>query len=63
MFYRIATAKLMQLASYFKAVAVVGPRQSGKTTLVRNLFGQNKPYVSLEDPDNRQYASVYPPIR
>lgn len=55
MIYRIATDKLTQLASHFKAVAVVGPRQSGKTTLVRELFGQ-KPYVSLEDPDNRQYA-------
>lgn len=55
MIYRIATDKLTQLASHFKAVAVVGPRQSDKTTLVRDLFGQ-KPYVSLEDPDNRQYA-------
>ncbi|ODS86548.1 MAG: AAA family ATPase [Cytophagaceae bacterium SCN 52-12] len=55
MIYRIATDKLTQLASHFKAVAIVGPRQSGKTTLVRELFGQ-KPYVSLEDPDNRQYA-------
>src|SRR5690606_39617273 len=36
-------------------VAVIGPRQSGKTTLVRSLF-KDKPYVSLEDPDTRQYA-------
>ncbi len=55
MIYRTATGKLLQLASHFKAVAVVGPRQSGKTTLVRELFG-HKPYVSLEDPDNRTYA-------
>ncbi|WP_449049635.1 ATP-binding protein [Parapedobacter sp.] len=40
---------------FFKAVAVIGPRQSGKTTLVRSLF-TDKPYVSLEDPDTRQYA-------
>jgi len=33
----------------------VGPRQSGKTTLVRYLFG-NKPYVSLENPDSRRFA-------
>ncbi|WP_262249603.1 ATP-binding protein [Parapedobacter soli] len=52
---RIAAQKLTQLASLFKAVAVIGPRQSGKTTLVRALFNE-KPYVSLEDPDTRQYA-------
>lgn len=55
MIHRIAAKKLVQLASHFKAVAVIGPRQSGKTTLVRELFGQ-KPYASLEDPDNRTYA-------
>ena len=52
---RAASAKLAQLATVFKAVAVIGPRQSGKTTLVRSLFG-DKPYVSLEDPDTRRYA-------
>ena len=36
-------------------VVVTGPRQSGKTTLVRAAF-PDKPYVSLEDPDVRQYA-------
>jgi uncharacterized protein len=52
---RKATEKLQELASYFKVVAVVGPRQSGKTTLVRSIFPQ-KPYVSLEDPDHRRFA-------
>lgn len=36
-------------------MAVIGPRQSGKTTLVRAVFSV-KPYVSLENPDNRNYA-------
>jgi predicted AAA+ superfamily ATPase len=52
---RIASAKIKQLSSLFKAVAVTGPRQSGKTTLVKELF-QDKPYVSLENPDNRKFA-------
>ena len=52
---RKATEKLQELTSYFKVVAVVGPRQSGKTTLVRSIFPQ-KPYVSLEDPDHRRFA-------
>lgn len=55
MISRHATKKLLQLASQFKAVAVIGPRQSGKTTLVKSLFPA-KPYVSLEDPDTRTYA-------
>lgn len=55
MIQRSASSKLVQLASKFKAVAVIGPRQSGKTTLVKSLFPK-KPYVSLEDPDNRIYA-------
>nr|MBI1228967.1 hypothetical protein [Cytophagales bacterium] len=38
MISRQATKKLLQLASQFKAVAVIGPRQSGKTTLVKSLF-------------------------
>ncbi len=55
MISRKASEKLQELATYFKVVAVVGPRQSGKTTLVRSIF-PNKPYVSLEDPDQRRFA-------
>jgi uncharacterized protein len=55
MISRKATAELQALAAQFTAVAVVGPRQSGKTTLVRSVFG-DKPYVNLENPDTRRYA-------
>ena len=40
-------------------VAVTGPRQSGKTTLVRKAF-PGKPYVSLEDLDERRFATDDP---
>lgn len=59
MIQRNATAKLIQLAGVFKAVAVIGPRQSGKTTLVKKLFA-NKPYLSLENPDTRRFAMEDP---
>lgn len=55
MIRRIAENKLLDLASKFKVVAVTGARQTGKTTLVKNSF-KNKPYVSLENPDIRNFA-------
>lgn len=55
MIKRTAEAKLKSLAEAFPAVGVIGPRQSGKTTLVKKLF-PGKPYVLLEDPDTRQSA-------
>jgi uncharacterized protein len=55
MIKREAKQQLISLASQFKAVAVIGPRQSGKTTLTRHIF-KNKPYVNLENPDIRRFA-------
>ena len=42
--------KLIELAGKFPVVYVTGPRQSGKTTLVRDAF-PDYGYLSLEDPD------------
>ncbi|MEX0812663.1 MAG: ATP-binding protein [Chitinophagales bacterium] len=50
---------LMEYARSFRAVLVVGPRQSGKTTLVKQCFTE-KPYVSLENPDQRELATEDP---
>ncbi len=55
MLTRTAQTQLARLAKQFKAVAVIGPRQSGKTTLVRASF-PDKAYVSLENPDTRRFA-------
>lgn len=59
MIRRIAEDELRLLASQFRAVAVVGPRQSGKTTLVRNVFPE-KAYANLENPDLRRFATEDP---
>lgn len=56
---REAEAKIRSLALGFPAVSVIGPRQSGKTTLVRSVF-PNLPYVLLEDPDTRAFAEEDP---
>ena len=53
---RTAKKQLKVLAKTFPAVGVVGPRQSGKTTLVQEVFPK-KPYVLLEDPDIREFAT------
>lgn len=55
MIKRDAETKLLSLAQQFKAVALVGPRQSGKTTLAKHAFS-HLPYVNLENPDTRRFA-------
>lgn len=53
----------------FPAVVLIGPRQSGKTTLLRTMYGAQRPIVSLEPPDVRAAAvrdprgflDLYPP--
>lgn len=52
---RAAAKTLRQLNRSFPIVAITGPRQSGKTTLAREVFSK-KPYVSLEDPDQLEFA-------
>jgi len=52
---RVLANKIKQLSSQFPVVAILGPRQSGKSTLSKMLF-PTYTYVSLEDPDVRAFA-------
>ena len=51
---------LINAAKQFPAVVLTGPRQSGKTTLLKHLFGGDYGYVSLEPPDVRASATADP---
>ena len=51
--------KLLYLSTKYPVVAITGPRQSGKTTLVKHTFPEKK-YLSLEDPDTREFALTDP---
>src|SRR5690625_71675 len=56
---RQARDTLLRLAKGFPVLVVTGPRQSGKTTLVRDCFPEHA-YVSLEDLDERAFAREDP---
>ena len=59
MIKRTLATKMISLAQKFQVITLTGPRQSGKTTLVRATFS-SLPYVSLEEPDIRQIALTDP---
>lgn len=59
MFKRTLSGKLSALAKKFPVVSIMGPRQSGKTTLSKKVF-ENYDYVSLEEPNEREFALADP---
>lgn len=59
MFKRFLTPYIQRLATKYPVVTLLGPRQSGKTTLVRATFPEKR-YVNMEDADNRELATLDP---
>lgn len=59
MITRTIQRELMECAAEYPAVTILGPRQSGKTTLAKMAFPK-RPYISLEDPDIRRQAMADP---
>jgi predicted AAA+ superfamily ATPase len=56
---RILSKQIKEALIKFPAVAVLGPRQSGKTTLLRNIL-PDFTYLNLEDPEIRLFAQTDP---
>ena len=59
MINRKLTNSIKELLRYYPVVTLTGPRQSGKTTLVKNLL-TNYEYVTLENPDTKEFAESDP---
>ena len=59
MIARDMTGKALALSRQYPFVVITGPRQSGKTTLAKTAFPDYRK-VSLEDIDNRMFASQDP---
>ncbi|MGA2545207.1 MAG: ATP-binding protein [Rectinemataceae bacterium] len=55
MIKRFLETAIHKVSSYYPIVTITGPRQSGKTTLIRALWPE-KTYMSLEDPDILDFA-------
>lgn len=55
MIKRDISEKLISLSRQVPVVTIIGPRQSGKTTLVKECFPEYT-YVNLEDPITRMFA-------
>lgn len=56
---RTLTQTTQQYLSWFPIISITGPRQSGKSTLLRNTF-PNYEYVNLENPNTRAIAQEDP---
>jgi predicted AAA+ superfamily ATPase len=59
MFTRMLESEIGRASRQYRCVTLLGPRQSGKTTLSKKMF-QDFEYFSLETPDTRERALVDP---
>lgn len=57
--HRAMSEAINEASQYFSVITLTGPRQSGKSTLLRHLF-PSLPYMSMENPDIRSEAKIDP---
>jgi len=53
---------VLKISKTFPVLLVTGPRQVGKTTLLKQLASEGRKYVSLDDPDVRRMAKTDPAL-
>ncbi|QTE21634.1 ATP-binding protein [Polaribacter cellanae] len=53
MIQREITKTLLEVSKYYSVITITGPRQSGKTTLIKSVFSY-LPYILLENPETKK---------
>jgi len=59
MIQRTIEKRLLELLGYYPVVVLTGPRQSGKTTLLKNMF-PDREYFNLENPSTLDFVKSDP---
>lgn len=62
MIEREAKETISEIAEAFKVLLVTGPRQVGKTTLLKSIMPENMNYVTLDDKVTRELAQNDPKL-
>lgn len=63
MYYpRALKKRYLELSGQFPVLLLTGPRQVGKTTFLRHISGEDRQYVTLDDPDIRLLANEDPAL-
>lgn len=60
MYERFAQARIEEALADTRVVLIAGPRQAGKTTLMTQLSGRGRTYLTLDDPTVRDAAVADP---
>lgn len=55
MIYRALSAEILDTLTKYPILCLTGPRQSGKTTLLKDMI-PNYRYITLENPEHREFA-------